>query len=112
MFFRYEALSQRIYHLQIHPVEELDLVTVEIEICVGFADQVLDRGAVRGSHGLIHQGEASLAIFGKNKVRINIDYLPEKFSLLLQRPLRSFGLGDVSSSTDVADEIAIGLKAR
>src|SRR5262245_10525617 len=112
MFFRYEALSQRIYHLQIHPMEELDLLTVEIEIRVGFADQVLDRGAVRVSHGLIYQGEASLTIFGKNKVRINIDHLPEEFSLLFQRPLRSFGLGDVNGSTDVTDEIAIGLKAR
>src|SRR5262245_4791474 len=112
MFFRYETLSQRIYHLQIHPMEELDLLTVEIEIRICFADQVLDRGAVRVGHGLIHQGKASLTIFGKNKVRINIDHLSEKFSLLLQRPLRSFGLGDVNGSTDVADEIAIALKAR
>src|SRR5215468_5998458 len=112
MFFRYEALSQRIYHLQIHPVEELDLLTVEIEIRIGFADEILNRRAVRVGHGLIHQSEASLTIFGKNKVRINIDYLPEEFSLLLQRPLRSFGLGDVNDRTDVADEIAIGLKAR
>src|SRR5262249_14268238 len=112
MFFRYEALSQRIYHLHIHSVKELDLLTVEIEIRVRFADQVLDRGAVRVSHGLIHQSEASLTIFGKNKVRINIDHLSEEFSLLLQRTLRSFGLGDVSGSTDVADKIAIGLKAR
>src|SRR5215510_3624415 len=112
MFFWDEALFQGIYHLQIHSMKELDLLTVEIEIRVRFADQVLDRGAVRVSHGLIHQSEASLTIFGKNKVRINIDHLSEEFSLLLQRTLRSFGLGDVSGSTDVADKIAIGLKAR
>src|SRR5215813_729378 len=112
MFFRYEALSQRIYHLQIHPVEELDLLTVEIEIRIGFADEILNRRAVRVGHGLIHQSEASLTIFGKNKVRINIDHLSEEFSLLLQRTLCSFGLGDVNGSTDVADEIAIGFKAR
>src|SRR5499426_4529722 len=112
MFFWNEALFQSIYHLQIHSVEELDLLTVEIEIRVRFADQVLNRGAVRVGHGLIHQGKASLTIFGKNKVRINIDHLPEEFSLVLQRLFRSFGLGDVDGNTDVADEIAIGLKAR
>src|SRR5215471_2226216 len=112
MFFWDEALFQSIYHLQIHSVEELDLLTVEIEIRIGFADEILNRRAVRVGHGLIHQSEASLTIFGKNKVRINIDHLPEEFSLLLQRPLRSFGLGDVSGRANVADEIAIGLKAR
>src|SRR5215510_16124723 len=112
MFFWDEALFQSIYHLQIHSMKELDLLTVKIEIRIGFADEILNRRAVRVGHGLIHQSEASLAIFGKNKVRINIDHLPEEFSLLLQRPLRSFGLGDVNDRTDVANEIAIGLKAR
>src|SRR5262249_919083 len=68
--------------------------------------------AVRVGDGLIHQSEASLTIFGKNKVRINVDHLTEEFSLLLQRSLRSFGLGDVNDRANVADEIAIGLKAR
>src|SRR5215471_17235318 len=112
MFFWDETLFQSIYHLHIHSVKELDLLTVEIEIRIGFAGEILNRRAVRGGHGLIHQSEASLTIFGKNKVRINIDHLSEEFSLLLQRTLRSFGLGDVSGSTDVADKIAIGLKAR
>src|SRR5215510_7647469 len=112
MFFWDEALFQGIYHVQIHSVKELALLTVEIEIRIGFADEILNRRAVRVGHGLIHQSEASLTIFGKNKVWINIDHLPEEFSLLLQLPLRSFGLGDVNGSTDVADEIAIGLKAR
>src|SRR5215813_8700710 len=112
MFFWDETLFQSIYHLQIHSVKELDLLTVEIEIRVSFADEILNRRAVRGGHGLIHQSKASLTIFGKNKVRINIDHLPEEFSLVLQRLFRSFGLGDVDGNTDVADEIAIGLKAR
>src|SRR5262249_55745432 len=112
MFFWDEALFQSIYHLQIHSVKELDLLTVEIEIRIGFADEILNRRAVRVGHGLIHQSEASLTIFSKNKVRIDIDHLPEKLSLVLQRPLRLFGLGDVNGNTDVADEIAIGLKAR
>src|SRR5499433_4506904 len=112
MFFWDEALFQSIYHLHIHSVKELDLLTVEIEIRIGFAGEILNRRAVRGGHGLIHQSEASLTIFGKNKVRINIDHLSEEFSLLLQRTLCSFGLGDVSGSTDVADKIAIGFKAR
>src|SRR5215475_8812185 len=112
MFFWDETLFQSIYHLQIHSVKELDLLTVEIEIRVSFADEILNRRAVRGGHGLIHQSKVSLTIFGKNKVRINIDHLPEEFSLVLQRPLRLFGLGDVNGNTDVADEIAIGLKAR
>src|SRR5215831_16747009 len=112
MLFRDEALFQSIYHLQIHSVKELDLLTVEIEIRVSFADEILNRRAVRGGHGLIHQSKVSLTIFGKNKVRINIDHLPEEFSLVLQRPLRLFGVGDVNRNTDVADEIAIGLKAR
>src|SRR5215813_5606761 len=104
MFFWDEALFQSIYHLQIHSVEELDLLTVGIEIRVRFA--------VRVGHGLIHQSKAPLTIFGKNKGRINIEHLTEEFSLVLQRPLRLFGLGDVNGNTDVADEIAIGLKAR
>src|SRR5262245_11621292 len=112
MFFWNEALFQSIYHLQIHSVEELDLLTVEIEIRVRFADQILNRRAVRVGHGLIHQSKVPLTIFGKNKGRINIEHLTEEFSLLLQRPLRSFGLGDVNGSTDVADKIAIGFKAR
>src|SRR5262245_40489061 len=112
MFFWDKALFESIDHLQIHSVEELDLLTIGIEICIGLADQILNCRAVRIGHGLIHQSEASLAILGKNKVRINIDHLTEEFSLLLQRPLRSFGLGDVNGSTDVADKIAIGLKAR
>src|SRR5215510_9952752 len=112
MFFWDEALFQSIYHLQIHSVEELDLLTVGIEIRVRFADQILNRRAVRVGHGLIHQSKAPLTIFGKNKGRINIEHLTEEFSLVLQRPLRLFGLGDVNGNTDVADEIAIGLKAR
>src|SRR5262245_14908594 len=112
MLFWDEALFQSIYHFQIHSMKELDLLTVEIEIRIGLADQILNCCAVRVGHGLIHQSEASLAILGKNKVRINIDHLTEEFSLLLQRPFRSFGLGDVNGSTNVADEIAIGLKAR
>jgi len=74
MFFRYEALFQRIYHLQIHPVEELDLLAW-IEIRIGLANQILNRCAVRVGHGLIHQGESSLSVFGKDKVRVNIDDL-------------------------------------
>src|SRR5215813_9476757 len=112
MFFWDEALFQSIYHLQIHSVEELDLLTVGIEIRVRFADQIRNRRAVRVGHGLIHQSKAPLTIFGKNKGRINIEHLTEEFSLVLQRPLRLFGLGDVNGNTDVADEIAIGLKAR
>src|SRR5262245_51623766 len=112
MFFWDEALFQSIYHLQIHSVEELDLLMVEIEIRIGLADQILNRRAVCVGHGLIHQSEAPLAILGKNKVRINIDHLTKEFSLLLQLTLRSFGLGDVNGSTDVANEIAIELKAR
>src|SRR5437016_4541882 len=111
MFFRYEALFQRIYHLQIHPVEELDLLAVGIEIRIGLANQILNRCAVRVGHGLIHQGESSLSVFGKDKVRVNIDDLPEKFSLFLQRLFRPLGFGDVNGGTDVAGELAIGLKA-
>ena len=84
MFFRYEALFQCVYHLQIHPVEELDLFAVGIEIRIGLADQILNRRAVGVGHCLIHQGKASLAIFGKDKVRVNIDDLPEECPLLLQ----------------------------
>src|SRR5262245_35713549 len=112
MFFWDEALFQSIDHLQIHSMKELDLLTVGIEIRVGFADQILNRRAVRVGHGLIHQSKAPLTIFGKNKGRINIEHLTEEFSLVLQRPLRLFGLGDVNGNTDVADKIAIGLKAR
>src|SRR5882724_4449418 len=110
MFFRYEALFQRIYHLQIHPVEGLDLLAVGIEIRIGLANQILNRCAVCVGHGLINEREASLAIFGKDKVRIDVDNLPEEYPLLLQCFLSTFDLGDVDGGTDVTEERAVGCK--
>src|SRR4029450_37416 len=44
--------------------------------------------------------------------RANFPAPPAEFSLLLQRLFRPLGLRDVNGSTDVADERAIGRKAR
>jgi hypothetical protein len=35
---------------------------------------------------LIHQGEPSLTVLGKDEVRINIDALPEECALLQESP--------------------------
>src|SRR6266481_2250693 len=92
-------------------MEELELLAVPIEIRIGLANQILNGRAISIRHRLIHQREASLTVFGKNKVRINVYNLPEECSLLLQRLFRSFVLADVDGSTDIPEKCAIGRKA-
>ena len=78
MFFRYEAFVQRVDDFQVGAPEGLDLVVLEIEIRVGLADQVLDRRAVGVGHGSIRQRESPFTVFGKDKVRLDVDDLAEK----------------------------------
>src|SRR6266436_505722 len=76
-------------------MEELELLAVPIEIRIGLANQILNGCAISIRHRLIHQREASLTVFGKNKVRINVDNLPEECPLLLQRLLGAFPYGNI-----------------